>query len=336
MSPIDKPSPENVFSGLLRNGGYTRLKGVMHVERKKDGTVRVKAWPKKRGASTDPAQILRNQQFAARMYYASDPVPLDAIMARMMVPGSPFLYRDYLYKQQVGTLFTVITKDGQVFQSWRIVKMDQSNLLDAICNTPGAMLVRGPSAWMGLLPGNLGDVLTSNGAGLAPAWLAGSGGGGGGGIPPCDAFVVPQFDPASTQGSYSSGYAVATPIYPGESCKLTGMRTYLHGVSGTVLADIALFQGDASGNLNGGTQLDLVTNYALTAGLNNLPFSAAQDLTLNTQYWAMFLLHGGGSLAHASVAANKATQLAAPAGGVIPTTPSGFSFFSSPFNFWVY
>lgn len=42
-------------------------------------------------------------------------------------------------------------------------------LFDAISNVPGAILVRGPDRWIGLKPGNVGDVLVINDGGF-PEW----------------------------------------------------------------------------------------------------------------------------------------------------------------------
>lgn len=52
-------------------------------------------------------------------------------------------------------------------------------LLDQISSTRGTLLYRGASAWAALVPGTSGDVLTTNGAGADPTWVAPSSGGGG-------------------------------------------------------------------------------------------------------------------------------------------------------------
>lgn len=54
-----------------------------------------------------------------------------------------------------------------------------SSLLDLISSTRGTVLYRGASGWSPLAPGTAGYVLSTNGAGADPAWVAQSGGGGG-------------------------------------------------------------------------------------------------------------------------------------------------------------
>lgn len=54
-----------------------------------------------------------------------------------------------------------------------------STVLDTIGSTRGAILYRGVSGWAILVPGTLGDVLTSNGAGADPTYQTPAGGGGG-------------------------------------------------------------------------------------------------------------------------------------------------------------
>jgi hypothetical protein len=46
-----------------------------------------------------------------------------------------------------------------------------SESLDALGDIVGGILVRGPEGWYVLPPGNPGDVLTSQGPDLLPAWL---------------------------------------------------------------------------------------------------------------------------------------------------------------------
>lgn len=45
-------------------------------------------------------------------------------------------------------------------------------LLDGISNTQGSILYRGASAWAALGPGTSGNVLSTNGAGSNPSWVA--------------------------------------------------------------------------------------------------------------------------------------------------------------------
>lgn len=56
-------------------------------------------------------------------------------------------------------------------------------LLDLISSTRGSVLYRGNTAWAALAPGTAGQVLSTNGAGADPSWIAAGGGGSGGKYP---------------------------------------------------------------------------------------------------------------------------------------------------------
>lgn len=171
------PSPENTISGLVRPKGYQRLRNVLHVATMPDGSKVMKAWPRKRGPTTDPAQLLRQARFAVRRYYAHDPIDIDNIMARLLTAGSPFLPGDILYKQQVGTLCEVITQSGTYYRSLRLTQQQIQAELDSITNTIGAILYRDKNGWVGLAPGQPNQVLTAQGAGNAVLWSTAGGGG---------------------------------------------------------------------------------------------------------------------------------------------------------------
>jgi hypothetical protein len=55
------------------------------------------------------------------------------------------------------------------------------DLLNQLGSTRGSVLYRGSGGWSVLTPGTAGYVLSTNGAGADPAWIAAGGGGGGGG-----------------------------------------------------------------------------------------------------------------------------------------------------------
>lgn len=70
-----------------------------------------------------------------------------------------------------------ITEDGLEFAGI-------TDILDLIGATQGDILYRDASSWTVLAPGTAGFVLSTNGTGNNPTWIAaGGGGGGGGGLP---------------------------------------------------------------------------------------------------------------------------------------------------------
>jgi hypothetical protein len=59
------------------------------------------------------------------------------------------------------------------------ISADVQEILDQLTATRGTVIYRGLLGWAALLPGTAGHVLSTNGAGADPTWVAQSGGGGG-------------------------------------------------------------------------------------------------------------------------------------------------------------
>lgn len=76
-------------------------------------------------------------------------------------------------------------------------------LLDLISSTRGSVLYRGDTAWEALAPGTAGQVLSTNGAGADPSWIAAGGGGG-----------------SSTSYAQSSASAASTSAYAGKGARV--------------------------------------------------------------------------------------------------------------------
>lgn len=95
---------------------------------------------------------------------------------KRIAEGTMYLPRDIMMMAMMGTLFEIRLKNGTRLWSQRQVTTQAQALLDTISQTPGAMLVRGATEWIALLPGAVGDVLTTQGPGLIPQWQPGGGG----------------------------------------------------------------------------------------------------------------------------------------------------------------
>jgi hypothetical protein len=55
------------------------------------------------------------------------------------------------------------------------IDVDIDEALDIVGSTVGAILVRGVAGWQILIPGDVGEVLTSNGAGMVPSYQENAG-----------------------------------------------------------------------------------------------------------------------------------------------------------------
>lgn len=107
-------------------------------------------------------------------------MPLDNIAARIGSEGTPYLPRDLIVKAVYGTLVQVTTKDGFTYYGRRLVTKQAQVLLDQITQAPGAILMRTVDGWVGLEPGDTGQVLITGGPGIPPDWGAAPGAAGNG------------------------------------------------------------------------------------------------------------------------------------------------------------
>lgn len=294
----------------------------MHVETAADGSTRMKAWPKPRGTSTDPAQILRNAQFSLRQYYSNDPLPEDAQMARTMVAGSPFLYRDILYKQQVGALVEVKTKDGQQYLSKRLTMADAQQMLDSISSDAGTVLYRNSVKWVGLPRGNNGQVLTLNAATGLPDWE----------FPPGEGLhgatsrilLPPQFDPTQNSGTFGGDAFEAVPLFVTEPTLLTGVCYWGRSFAGGQMLAAGLYGVAPNADLVGAP---LLAASALTVpvalSFQQLPFVTPYDIPANTLVWLGLWNKGSSGVTMAALGDNVAVQYFTVSGGALPTTAPG-------------
>lgn len=140
-----------------------------------NGQERARGWPKKRGKKLHPTTIDQNEWFR-QAQWATKFMPAEMYWkVAQAVQGSPLLPRDILTMMMAGRLLAFTGPDGTTIWS-RQVLSDVSDALDAITNSPGAMLIRGEDGWIALMPGAAGDVLKIPDEGGAPAWLPDGGG----------------------------------------------------------------------------------------------------------------------------------------------------------------
>lgn len=111
-----------------------------------DGHARTRIWPSPRGPAKTNAEKERQQRFASAQrsskYIASDTYRW-AINA---TEKTPLLPRDVLTMMFYGTLFVAIGPDGKTRFPMQF-KVQVSQSLDAISQTPGMMLIRGVEQW---------------------------------------------------------------------------------------------------------------------------------------------------------------------------------------------
>lgn len=119
------------------------------------GKPRIRAWPRPRGKTTDPEQLLRQNRFGAAQRAWKYIAPEFALFVTDMTQRSPLLPRDILTMILFNRAYwdCSLTKVKYFPMPFR---NDVSLSLDAITQVPGQTLVRGPDGWIGTTGGGGG------------------------------------------------------------------------------------------------------------------------------------------------------------------------------------
>lgn len=120
-----------------------------------NGKIRIRRWPRSRGKTRSPAQKASEEQFRAWQWatkYISPTMYSDIVEARK---GTPILPRDFLTAMFAGSLIAIVTTDGKVL--WPMAARNKiSETLDALGQTEGFILRRGPDYWEAVPQGSGG------------------------------------------------------------------------------------------------------------------------------------------------------------------------------------
>lgn len=141
------------------------------------GQLHWQKWPRKRGKPRHPKLVELTTRFRLALTLAKYADDQAMWMVNEVAKHGPVYPRDLHLAAMYGRLFEVLNTDEGTFHSMALA-LDISADLDILTNkAPGALLVRGPDRWIALLPGDAGQVLTSNGPD-APATFQPGGGAG--------------------------------------------------------------------------------------------------------------------------------------------------------------
>lgn len=152
------------------------FRGVVVVRNTRWGIV-VQKWPRKKPVKKSASRVMRESLFAYAAHWSVNPEPIGYQTAILLTKGTLMMPRDMLIQACFANALTFIRPDGSTMQRYYDVAADPQATLDLITDEPGAMLVRLPEGWVGLLPGNDGQILTCRDG--IPDWDNPSGGGGG-------------------------------------------------------------------------------------------------------------------------------------------------------------
>jgi hypothetical protein len=110
-----------------------------------------------------------------------------------------------------------ITPDGKLTSNPTISAQAQA-ILNQISTVHGTILFRGATNWQALAPGTAGQVLSTNGAGTDPSWIAT--GGGGAGVP---LIPFPDSAPGSNSGNINVPLISLVPCVAVSADPVTGL-----------------------------------------------------------------------------------------------------------------
>lgn len=135
-------------------------------------------WPKKRGRPLHPTTLEQNERFTQANKMAQY-APASVQMAhRKLVEGTGLLPRDMMISSMMGRGWQFLVTTGR--KRYPVAALqDLSDTLDILGALAGDIIGRGPELWQHVRPTDVGQVLTSQGPGVLPAFQAAAGGGGG-------------------------------------------------------------------------------------------------------------------------------------------------------------
>lgn len=159
---------------------FTRAqRGSYYIRQTRYGLV-AQGWPHRRGKPASPYAAYTQAEFAYASHWGVDPEPIAFQTAQNISAATLWLPRDTLISAMYGRQMQFFLPDGTELVSSRVVAPNPQLVLDLVTDEVGSMLWRSPIGWIGIPPGNGGDVLTFEVGG--PAWSPGGGSGGGGAL----------------------------------------------------------------------------------------------------------------------------------------------------------
>lgn len=133
------------------------------------GQMRVRAWPKKRGKRVAPGTKAYNDWFRDCLALIKRMEPGFLLWCMERTKGTNIYPRDLAMQLLSGRGVMLVKPDGTKYFPEAYME-DVSLALDSLGQEIGALLLRGPEHWEQLLQGLPGQVLTSGGPDVPPAW----------------------------------------------------------------------------------------------------------------------------------------------------------------------
>lgn len=311
-------------------GRGVSLRGQFYTVNDK-GQVVIRKWPRPQPTPRTQAEadnralLAKAARFTAYMSAGSQQ------FAREVAAASKLLPRDLLMISLFNRLGYVIFRDGRKVYSMPAMQ-DVSDLLDALGQTPGDILIRGEDWWTYLPIGPENAVLAVGPDGL-PIWSEVPGGGGG-----QEFLQVPRANPSVASAIYGGNAFAGRPIFPEVGTVLRGMKVWVT----TMPAAHGIYAGlydpaTPGGVLTGATLLVQGASQAMTLGLNVLPFAAPYTVTSQRWLWPGIIVTGAGNVNFASLGYAAQNSFFTQSTGTLPSTaPTATASTSNNGSWWLY
>lgn len=257
-----------------------------------DGNLYFQRWPRKQPTARTAAEQFNRDalQVSTQIVKLMDSYQIN--FARELAAKSQLASQDFLYIALFGRIGHMVRRDGKKVFSMA-AKQSVSQLLDAIWQNKGGILVRGDTWWDPLAVGNPDQVLTVQADGSL-AWETPA-------APPVAAgdefMAAPPMQPIVNSNNFGGNAFAAIPIFPKAAINITGIRLWCTapGSGHTIYAGI-YDRASGSATMAGGALLGQGTAQALTAGLNILPFAAPVAVTPDRFQWLGVAVLGAGNV----------------------------------------
>lgn len=280
-----------------------------------NGTQVYQKWPRPRGAAKSPAQLEAQQAFQYAMAAIKNFDTYQQWLAFEVAADLPVMPRDLLAWQYFNRAYWYRLPDGRKVFSVPSMQ-DVSLLMDTLGQTPGQLLMRGPTFWAGLNPGAHGTVLKINVSGV-PEWQADAPV-----TPPAEQFMsAGPIDPTVNSANAGASAFTARAIIPNNNILVTGAKLFIRSTTVTRNLYAGIYaEGPSGHHLSGGALVAHANSAALAVGLNTLPFTAPVTLTAGQVYWLGFGGDGAGTFTLAPLPWSQPAEFFSLAGTVLPAT----------------
>lgn len=321
-----KLPPDNLLipprGASLRGLAYTRVQ---------NGKLVWCAWPSPAQRNRSTAEE-HNRWLFGWMSTAANYQPPDAqVFSRAVADRTVLAARDIMIAAMYGRFGHILRSDGRKLYPMPAIQ-DVSSLLDAIGQTPGDLLVRGPSLWQRVPLGVPAQVLTVQPDGSL-AWNTPTSGAG---LPPF--MQVPAIQPAFASANFAQNNYAASIILPQQNVTVTGVRIFVKAPGATTTGLPAIYTANPSGlNLAGGALVAQGSPVTLAAGIVDMPFAAPVNLAAGTWYYFGPCIRGTGGTTLARLDHAGDAAVFAQSGATMPSTaPANSNTQQTYAGWWLY